>query len=108
MMTDPIADMLTRVRNATMAGHRKVDIPSSRVKREIARIMKERGFIHKVPQDDSAPDLTLLGWPVRMSKSKVPITSAPRLGDHTDTVLETELGMSREAVRELIDDGIIR
>ena len=48
MMTDPIADMLTRVRNATMAGHRKVDIPSSRVKREIARIMKERGFIHNL------------------------------------------------------------
>ncbi len=46
MMTDPIADMLTRVRNATMACHRKVDIPSSRVKREIARILKERGFIH--------------------------------------------------------------
>ena len=48
MMTDPIADMLTRVRNATMAGHRKVDIRSSRVKREIARIMKERGFIHNL------------------------------------------------------------
>ena len=48
MMTDPIADMLTRGRNATMAGHRKVDIPSSRVKREIARIMKERGFIHNL------------------------------------------------------------
>jgi small subunit ribosomal protein S8 len=46
MMTDPIADMLTRVRNATMAGHRKVDVPSSRMKREIARIMKDRGFIH--------------------------------------------------------------
>ena len=48
MMTDPIADMLTRVRNATMAGHRKGDIPRSRVKREIARIMKERGFIHNL------------------------------------------------------------
>ena len=70
--------------------------------------LKERGFIHKVSQDDSSPDLTLLGWPLRMSKSKVPITSAPRLGDHTDTILETELGMSREAVRKLIDDGIIR
>ena len=46
MMTDPIADLLTRVRNACMAGHRKVDIPSSRMKREIARILKERGFIH--------------------------------------------------------------
>ena len=45
-MTDPIADMLTRVRNATRAKHRKVDIPSSNMKREIARIMKDRGFIH--------------------------------------------------------------
>ncbi|MDA0748383.1 MAG: 30S ribosomal protein S8 [bacterium] len=44
-MTDPIADMLTRTRNASRAGHRKVDIPSSNLKRELARIMKERGFI---------------------------------------------------------------
>lgn len=46
MMTDPIADMLTRVRNACRAGHHKVDIPSSRMKREIARILKESGFVH--------------------------------------------------------------
>jgi len=45
-MTDPISDMLTRVRNACQAGHRKVDIPSSNIKREIARVLKERGFIH--------------------------------------------------------------
>ena len=44
-MTDPIADMLTRVRNACRAGHRKVDVPGSRMKREIARILKERSFI---------------------------------------------------------------
>ena len=46
MTTDPIADMLTRVRNACRAGHRKVDVPSSAMKREIARILKERGFVH--------------------------------------------------------------
>ena len=46
MMTDPIADLLTRVRNACKAGHRKVDIPSSKIKREIARILKDGGFIH--------------------------------------------------------------
>ncbi len=45
-MTDPISDMLTRVRNASRAGHRKVDIPSSNLKREIARILKDRGFVH--------------------------------------------------------------
>lgn len=45
MLTDSIADMLTRVRNANAAGHEKVDIPSSRLKVEIARILKEEGFI---------------------------------------------------------------
>lgn len=45
-MTDPVADMLTRIRNAAGAGHRKVDIPGSRMKAEIARILKSKGFIH--------------------------------------------------------------
>jgi len=44
-MTDPITDMLTRVRNAIGARHTKVDIPSSRLKIEIARILKEEGYI---------------------------------------------------------------
>ncbi len=44
-MTDPIADMLTRIRNACMAKHEKVDIPGSRLKLEIARILKEEGYI---------------------------------------------------------------
>lgn len=44
-MTDPIADMLTRIRNAIMAKHERVDIPSSRVKSEIASILKKEGFI---------------------------------------------------------------
>jgi small subunit ribosomal protein S8 len=44
-MTDPIADMLTRVRNAAQAKHQKVDMPSSRLKIEIARILKEEGYI---------------------------------------------------------------
>lgn len=44
-MTDPIADMLTRVRNALGAKHETVDIPASREKVEIARILKEEGFI---------------------------------------------------------------
>ena len=43
--TDPIADMLTRVRNASAARHREVSLPSSKVKRELARILAEEGFI---------------------------------------------------------------
>lgn len=45
-MTDPIADMLTRVRNAYAARHQKVDVPLSTIKLEIARILKEEGFIN--------------------------------------------------------------
>ena len=45
MTTDPIADMLTRIRNAIKARHTKVDVPASRLKTEIARILKEEGYI---------------------------------------------------------------
>ncbi len=44
-MTDPIADMLTRIRNANMAGHERVEIPASKIKMEIARILAEEGFV---------------------------------------------------------------
>lgn len=45
MTSDPIADMLTRVRNAISARHPKVDVPASKLKAEIVRIMKEEGYI---------------------------------------------------------------
>jgi small subunit ribosomal protein S8 len=45
MMTDPIADMLTRIRNANKAKFEKVEIPSSKIKVSIARILKEEGYI---------------------------------------------------------------
>lgn len=44
-MTDPIADYLTRIRNAIMAGHRIVDIPASNIKREITKVLFEKGYI---------------------------------------------------------------
>jgi small subunit ribosomal protein S8 len=46
-MTDPIADMLTRIRNACGSKHRRVDMPSSKIKVEIARILKESNFIQE-------------------------------------------------------------
>ncbi|HXF04356.1 MAG TPA: 30S ribosomal protein S8 [Blastocatellia bacterium] len=45
MMTDPIADMLARMKNALRAGHQRVDVPASKIKAEIARILKEEGYI---------------------------------------------------------------
>ncbi len=45
VMTDPIADMLTRIRNANLVGHEKVEIPGSNIKRSIAEILKREGYI---------------------------------------------------------------
>ncbi len=56
MMTDPIADMLTRLRNGVMAHHSAVTIPSSRLKIEIARILKEEGFVRSYRVVRGTPD----------------------------------------------------
>jgi len=45
MMTDPIADMLTRIRNAARAKHARVDLPNSKLKTELARILKDEGYL---------------------------------------------------------------
>ena len=54
MMTDPIADMLSRIRNANNARHKSVDIPCSNIKKEIARILLDEGYIkgYDVVEDD--------------------------------------------------------
>ena len=44
-MTDPVADMLTRIRNANIARHERLEIPASRLKEEVARILQEEGYI---------------------------------------------------------------
>ena len=55
MMTDPIADMLTRIRNAAKAHHRRVDIPASRTKRAIAELLLREGYIRNVKFLDEGP-----------------------------------------------------
>jgi small subunit ribosomal protein S8 len=58
-MTDPIADMLARIRNANTASHDAVDIPASRQKAEIARILKEEGYIEDVETLPQPPGQTI-------------------------------------------------
>ena len=55
--TDPIADMLTRVRNAQMAEHKAVEIPYSRIKEEIARVLKREGYVRDYVVEGAAPKL---------------------------------------------------
>ena len=54
-MTDPIADMLTRIRNAIAANHPRVDIPGSKLKMELARILKEEGYINNFTTKGEGP-----------------------------------------------------
>jgi small subunit ribosomal protein S8 len=71
-MTDPVADMLTRVRNASSARHSEVEIPCSKMKLEIARIMTEQGYVTKYEL---------------------------KLGEHGDViVIELKYGKNRERV----------
>jgi small subunit ribosomal protein S8 len=60
MMTDPIADMLTRIRNALAARHERVQIPASRMKQEVARVLKEEGYILDFHVDKAAHPQGLL------------------------------------------------
>ena len=53
MLTDPIADMLTRIRNANKAMHETAQMPTSRIKQEIARLLKDEGYI---------PGMTKSSW----------------------------------------------
>jgi small subunit ribosomal protein S8 len=60
-MTDPIADMLTRIRNGIQSHHDRVEMPTSKLKVEVARILKAEGFIsnYKVVAEDGKPQATL-------------------------------------------------
>jgi small subunit ribosomal protein S8 len=73
-VTDPIADMLTRIRNASMARHRELTLPSSRIKRDIARILVEEGFIesYATSQDGVQELLTIR---LKYVEGKTPVVS---------------------------------
>ncbi len=73
-LSDPIADMLTRVRNASRARHTEVVVPASRTKREIARILKEEGFIADVREEREGP-AQLLRIQLKYVDGKVSVVS---------------------------------
>lgn len=55
MHTDPISDYLTRIRNAQRAGHKVVDIPASKLKQEMTRVLREQGYVRKYKFIDEGP-----------------------------------------------------
>jgi small subunit ribosomal protein S8 len=74
MLTDPIADFLTRIRNALQAQHEDVEIPSSRLKREMARILKEQGYIADFAEEDARVG-KVLRLRLRYTEDRSPVIS---------------------------------
>ena len=72
--TDPIADMLTRIRNASLARHRELTLPSSRIKREIARILVEEGFIESFSMTPD-PIQEMLVLQLKYVEGRTPVVS---------------------------------
>ncbi len=76
MITDPIADYLTRIRNAIKANHRVVEIPSSNIKKEITKILFEKGYILNYKfEDDRMPRM------IKIALKYHPVTKLPAIND---------------------------
>lgn len=86
MHTDPIADMLTRIRNASAAKHRKVDIPSSRMKKDIARVLLSHRFIRRAVE-------------VEDNKQNV-LRVFPRFNDDDQPIINGLLRLSKPSLRK--------
>lgn len=71
VMTDPIADMLTRIRNATIVRDKIVEIPASKIKMEILKILKEEGYIQDFEAGDDAPKSMVKVYLKYIGKEKV-------------------------------------
>ena len=79
VVTDPIADMLTRIRNANAMRYKEVEVPASRIKLEIARILKEEGYISDVKMEkDKVQDVMVLNLKYGEKKERV-ITGLKRI-----------------------------
>ena len=72
MNTDPIADYLTRIRNAQMAGHKVVDIPSSNLKKKITEILFDQGYIANYKFDDNTNYQGVIKIALKYDKFKIP------------------------------------
>lgn len=72
-VTDPIADYLTRIRNAQLAGHRTVVIPSSKMKKSITEILYDQGYILKYKFDKNEEDRDVIRIALKYNNDKTPV-----------------------------------
>ena len=128
MLTDPVADMLTRIRNANKALHDRVEMPTSKLKEEIARILKEEGYVRDYHVEESELPYKVLVIELKYGRSRERVLTGlkriskpgrriyagkdrlPRvLGGMGTAILSTSRGVitSRTAEREGIGGEVI-
>ncbi len=93
VITDPIADMLTRIRNANTAHHERVDIPASRLKKEVAKVLKDEGFIK--------------GFEIVQASPRELIRISLKYGQHRERVINGLQRISRPGLRIYTPKGDI-
>src|SRR2546428_41768 len=101
MRSDPIADMLTRIRNASRAEHEKVDIPASRLKVRVAEILKDEGFIKNFRLLEDATGRRVQPWPPGLS-AKVEGTQVVISRAGEDRKVRALHGLARSLVQNMV------
>ena len=92
-MTDPVADMLTRIRNASMAHHDETSMPSSKIKVNIARILEQEGYV--------------AGWSVEDTQPQATLTVRLKYGPHRERVIAGLRRISKPGLRVYVKRGEI-
>jgi ribosomal protein S8 len=108
MTTDPIADMLTRMRNALSARHAKVDVPASRLKNDIAKILKDEGYIanFKLTEDGTKKSIRIY---LKYTPGNVPVISRiERVSRRDDGAGGAQAGRGRRSPVSRLVDGELR
>jgi small subunit ribosomal protein S8 len=93
VITDPIADMLARIRNANVAHHERVDVPASRMKKEVAKVLRDEGFIKNFEVVNGSP------------RDLIRITL--KYGEHRERVINGLQRISRPGLRIYTPKGDI-
>ena len=110
MITDPIADMLTRIRNAHLALHKEVSVPRSKMKEALAAILKQEGYINDVTVKDGSINIAL-----KYFKGKPAITGLKRVskpgrrvyvGTHSIPRVQNGLGLCIVSTSRGLMDGL--
>ena len=98
-LTDPVADFLTRIRNSIRARHQKLDVPASKLKSEIARILKEEGYIanYKPTEENGKRSSASISSTARTTKLSSATSSASRVPVAVYTSAATRSAASRVA-----------